>query len=102
MPQKTTSPCFHYLTSLRRLARFLLDSGSFLVFACVLYSYPSVVPRVGYPSMMYISAEAIIAIVSLVIATPCTVVLVWTVFRRRPVGLHDDRKLSPCAFHSPS
>jgi len=44
--------------------------------------------RSNLPSgKMHISTEAIVAIVSLVIAAPCTAILLWTFLRSRPGGL---------------
>ena len=52
-----------------------------LVYILIIYTFsPSKVPRW---STMRISTEAIVAIVSLVVAAPCTAVLVWKVLPRR-------------------
>ena len=40
--------------------------------------------ELGYYLIMHVSTEAIIAIVSLIVAAPCTVVLLWGFFRRQP------------------
>ncbi|KAM0803535.1 hypothetical protein BDR22DRAFT_34786 [Usnea florida] len=40
--------------------------------------------ELGHYPIMHISTEAIIAIVSLIVAAPCTVALLWGFFRRQP------------------
>lgn len=47
-----------------------------------------------YFPKMHLSIEAIVAIVSLVVAAPCTAVLLWQCFRRQEGESHERRKFS--------